>query len=370
MKFKLNQYFSIIKEWRKKVQIPLFLILKTFLFFPVFRNRSFLQADQLFRCTEYHRFFKRKKRKFKTTISDTHIVWCLFHIIADQLRTVLYKVYQQTDKSLYTYKSLRIGATDGTVVGQNYVSVFQLLSVKAPFMLDCEGYDKRGKELNACRILINRLTDEFGQLIDLIVVDGLYKLKMMRFFDDLGIKTLIKTSEERLEPMDELDTFLGTELGNDCIMTCKGTDKKRLEKYTMYMIEYDWHGTKVKVAKVEEEKLKPRNEKERYSTYYIVTNQLDLNMHEMREIAKLRWNIENNGFKELSAYANTKHIYSKDWEVVEKFLLFSFLSYNLIKLFKYELEKQGNVWEPLYGKIKMTILFFVRRVGVLSINTS
>jgi len=212
---------------------------------------------------------------------------------------------------------------------------------------------------------MNRLTEQLGSFVDLIVVDGLYKLKMLRFFDELGIKTLIKTSEERLAPMDELDSLLETELGADYIKTCKGTDKKRHERYTMYMMEYEWHGTQIKVAKVEEKKLKPRKNETPFSTFYIVTNQLDLTMHEMRKIAKLRWNIENNGFKELSAYARTKHAYSKSRTVTKKLLLFFFLSYNLIKLFKHELEKQVENFELLLGKVKMTILFFVKKISML-----
>jgi hypothetical protein len=337
-----------------------------FFFSPVFRNRSFLQADQLFRCPGYHLFFKREKRKFKTTLSDTHMAWCLSFLAADQLREVLYAVFQeQTDKSLYTIKSLRIGAMDGSVIGKQYFSVLQLLSSQAPFMLDCEGYISRGRELMAGRVLISRLTEKLGSFVDLIVVDGLYKLKMLRFFDELGIKTLIKTSEERLAPMDELDSLMGTELGADYIKTCKGFDKQRHEKYTMYMMEYVWQGTTIKVAKVEEEKQKPKKDENPCSAFYIITNQMDLTMHEMRKIAKLRWNIENNGFKELSAYAATKHAYSKNRAITEKLLLFFFLSYNLIKLFKHLLEKQGENYEALLGKAKMTILFFVKRISML-----
>ena len=342
------------------------LILKVFFFSPVFNNRSFLQADQLFRCPGYHLFFKREERKFKTTLSDTHMAWCLYRLEADQLREVLYAVYQeQTDKSLYTYKSLRIGAIDGSVMGKQYVSVFQLLSRQAPFILDCEGYISRGRELAAGCVLMSRLTQKLGSFVDLIVVDGLYKLKMLKFFDELGIKTLIKTSEERLAPMDELDSLLASELGADFIKTCKGFDEKRHEKYTMYMMPYEWQGTLITVVKVEEEKLKPRKNENPFSTFYIITNQPDLNMHEMRKIAKLRWNIENNGFKELSAYAKTKHAYSKSWTVTEKLLLFFFLSYNLIKLFKHALEKQGENHKALLGKVKMTILFFVKKISML-----
>ena len=294
------------------------------------------------------------------------MAWCLSHLDTDQLRTVLYTVFQeQTDKSLYTFKSLRIGAIDGSVMGKQYFSVFQLLSPQAPFILDCERYISRGRELMAGCVLMNRLTKELGSFVDLIVVDGLYKLKMLKFFDELGIKTLIKTSEERLAPMDELDSLLKTELGADFIKTCKGMDKKRHEKYTMYMMEYEWHGTLIKVAKVDEEKLKPKKNEEPHTSFYIITNQLDLSMHEMRKIAKLRWNIENNGFKELSAYAGTKHAYSKEQAVIEKLLLFFFLSYNLIKLFKHELEKHGESYKSLLGKVKMTILFFVKKISML-----
>ncbi len=334
---------------------------------PVFELYSFLQADQLLRDKKYKNLFNVKVRKHKTLLSDTHMVNCLVHMNSDQLREVGYKVFSQTDKSLYEYEGLRIAAIDGSTFGKQFASVFQLISTKAPYLLDLEGYPKRGKELTASRNLVSRLVDRFGKnFVDLVIADGLYKLDMMRFFKKKGINTLVKTSEERLFPIKEINSLLENELGESYIQTYSGKDWERYEKYTIYMMECTWDKERINVAKVIEKKLKPGKGEDPDNVFYVITNQFGLKMKDVRELAKLRWNIENNGFRQLSMYANTKHIYSKRWKATENLMLIIFLSYNLMSLFKYLTEKQSNWWEEEYGKMKMTFLHFVRIVGMLS----
>ena len=368
-KYNLYKHLNIIKDWRKKIQIKLSTIIKGFFFMPVFGVKSFLQADQLFRKKKYKNLFNVKFRKHKTLISDTHMSNCLLHINSDELREVQYKIFEQTDKSLYEYNGLKIAAIDGSTFGKQYASVFQLISTKAPYVLDLEGYDTRGKELNASRNLVARLTDKFGNnFVDLIICDGLYKLKMLKFFKKKGMKTLIKTTEERLAPVVELESLLKSELGKKYIQKCKGNDWQRNEIYRISMMEYTWGKEKLNIAKVEETKTKPRRGTNPNSFFYVITNQLDLSLENMRELAKLRWNIENNGFKQLSAYAKTKHIYSKKWKVIENLMLIIFLSYNLMRMFKYLQERKGKFWEEEYGKMKMTFLHFVKMAGMLSVK--
>ena len=365
-KFSLYKHFNIIKDWRKKFQIKLSTIIEIFFFIPIFRLHSFLQADQLFRNKKYKNLFKVKERKHKTLLSDSHMFNCLLNIDSDQIREVVYKVFAKTDKKLYKYRGLTIGSIDGSTFGKQFASVFQMVSEKAPFVIDLEGYEKRGKELEASRKLVSRLVKRFGKgFVDLILVDGLYKLEMMKYFKNRGINILIKTREERLEVIEELESFLGNKLGEDCIYVSRGLDRERYERYKIYGMEYEWGKEKIKVAKVIEEKLKPRKGEKAESSFYVITNQTNLTLIEMRQLAKMRWNIENNGFKQLSSYGKTKHKYSKEWKVVENLMLIIFLSYNLMRLFKCEVERDEKYLENKYRKMRMTFICFVRMVGML-----
>ncbi len=158
---------------------------------------SFLQADQLLRKKTFKLFFNVKPRKHKSIISDSHMSNILLKLDSSQLREVLYRVFEKTDKNQYSYKRLRIGVIDGSTFSKHFASVFQMVSKKAPFILDMEQYDKRGKELNASKKLITRLTKRFGKnFVDIILADGLYRLDMIKFFKTKGIRTLVKTSED------------------------------------------------------------------------------------------------------------------------------------------------------------------------------
>jgi DNA polymerase/3'-5' exonuclease PolX len=96
-----------------------------------------------------------------------------------------------------------------------YVSAFQFLSKEVPYVLSIQRYAKRGEEVNASRNLMMKLVKELGEgFIDLIVVDGLYKIKMMKFFKRLGMKTLVKTTENRLEIVKELEGFIRIKADN------------------------------------------------------------------------------------------------------------------------------------------------------------
>ena len=53
----------------------------------------------------------------------------------------------------------------------------------------------------------------------------------------------------------------------------------------------------------------------------------------MRELAHLRWDVENNGFKELNQKVRTKHIYSHDLNAQQAVLLILFMVFNLLGLY-------------------------------------
>ena len=228
--YHLNEYFSLVKDPRIKFQIPLNDIFSVLFLTPVFDLSAFLQIDQFLNLNI--------NRKFKTTISDSHIIWVLSKIKSKELEKILFKVFKQIDKSLYTFKGLKLGAIDGTLMSGYYVSAFQFLSEEVPYVLSIQRYAKRGEEINASRNLMMKLVKELGEgFIDLIVVDALYKIKMMKFFKRLGMKTLVKTTENRLEIVKELEGFIRRKADN--VKIYEGIDYKRLEKYKIYEMGYE-----------------------------------------------------------------------------------------------------------------------------------
>ena len=127
--YHLNEYFSLVKDHRIKFQIPLNDIFSVLFLKPVFDLSAFLQIDQFFRNKNIKKFLNLNiNRKFKTTISDSHIIWVLSKIKSKELEKILFKVFKQIDKSLCPFKGLKLGAIDGTLMSGYYVSAFQFLS--------------------------------------------------------------------------------------------------------------------------------------------------------------------------------------------------------------------------------------------------
>ena len=75
----------------------------------------------------------------------------------EQIREVNYKEYKLVDKREYTYYGLRVGIVDGSSYSKQYAVAFQLPSEEAVFILDIEGYKKRGEEATAAYRLIERI---------------------------------------------------------------------------------------------------------------------------------------------------------------------------------------------------------------------
>jgi len=360
--YHLNEYFLLVKDPRIKFQIPLNDIFSVLFLTPVFDLSAFLQIDQFLNLNI--------NRKFKTTISDSHIPWFLSKIKSKELEKILFKVFKQIDKSLCPFKGLKLGAIDGTLMSGYYVSAFQFLSEEVPYVLSIQRYAKRDEEINASRNLMMKLVKELGEgFIDLIVVDALYKIKMMKFFKRLGMKTLVKTTENRLEIVKELEGFIRIKADN--VKIYEGIDYKRLEKYKIYEMGYEWGGEKVNIAKVEEKKIKKRKEKSKgkkkeqekssEESYWIITNETRLKGEDMKKIAKRRWGIENNGFKGLNEFGKIKRRWTGKWVVAENFLLMVFLSYALVNLFEELFNKEcGELIEEEYGKVVKNFKFFVK----------
>ena len=95
----------------------------------------------------------------------------------------------------------------------------------------------------------------------------------------------------------------------------QGTDAQRMCSYDVKMADgFMMKGvdTSLSVAWVQETNLRTGEIQQFWSVasseYLKATPTAD----EMRQLAKVRWDVENNGFKDLNQTVNTKHIYSHD----------------------------------------------------------
>jgi hypothetical protein len=87
------------------------------------------------------------------------------------------------------------------------------------------------------------------------------------------------------------------------------------------------------VAWVVEEHLRTQEQDE----FWVVTSSeyltKPLDAEERRELGHLRWDVENNGFKELNQKVKTKHIYSHDVRAQQAVILILFVVFNLLGLY-------------------------------------
>jgi archaellum biogenesis protein FlaJ (TadC family) len=102
----------------------------------------------------------------------------------------------------------------------------------------------------------------------------------------------------------------------------------------------------LKVARVKIERLKGpyRGAQE---TFWIVTTDQSLSALQMHELAHLRWSIENDAFRALSAAVDSKHVWTrgKNSEAIfEVLMLLMFLAFTLSLAFHAELDRD-RLWE-------------------------
>lgn len=210
-------------------------------------------------------------------------------------------------------------------------------------MLDYEPMANRGKELEASSRLVQRLEKHWGKRwVDVVLLDGLY-VSQSHINQHLraGLDVLIKTDETRLNIIEDAEgIFNRWEEFKDSVSYEKGVDEERLVAYEIWSgSDFKLAGVAVpfKVARVKERKLKTGKE----VTFWVLTTRVSLSNVQMRELAHRRWNIENNGFKQLNDEVNSKHIWTHDEEVWWRLFWIQMMAANLMGLFEGWLEKKG-----------------------------
>lgn len=339
-KLHLRQRVQKIQDLRKRPEIPLGSLLMLVIGGLALRRKSFHQLDLFARQSEARKWLGSSRRM---VASDATCWRVLPDVAPSQLRDQIRETYQTMRRSghgtleLPSRKKLRVGALDGSALGGRYATAFELLGAHAA-TIDLEPVENRGKELPGAEILLRRLFQSYGAtLVDLVMGDGLYLTqRMMRLCrEELNTHLLVKTTE-----LDSLNVLKDAEalftapasVGRE-VERKEGTDLVRKLQYKIWAargFQHDGYSGELKVARVQITPLKgPREGKT--ETFWVVTTDLSLSAEDMRELAHLRWSIENHGFRAMNDHMNSKHQWTRGakaaavFEVLMLLMMWTFL---------------------------------------------
>lgn len=359
-KFRMRRSLGEIRDSRERPQIPLATVLRIVMDMVALGQRSLLEVDQCGRETSFKAWHGSRRRM---VVSDTTIERVLEGIDSADVREMLYGVVRCADAggalkvALPSCRKVRAGIVDGSDFGGFAGCVFAL--GRAP--VDVEMYS-RGKELNAAVRLLSRVGRAFGRgFVDVVVGDGLYMSRhhIRECKEELRCDALIKTTEESLSVVEDAKgLFAEPAEPHDGIERVAGLDLERKVEYRITAAGgFEWEGLpyRLKVARVEEEKLKPRAGEEKFEVFWVVTTDEGLSATEMRELAHLRWAIENNVFKRLNELVGSKRGFLRNARVKEAQLLLWFAG--LVMLWCYLADRGFAMLRQAYGAVKATWKF-------------
>jgi hypothetical protein len=219
----------------------------------------------------------------------------------------------QTKVELAGGRKVRAVAVDGSVLAGRYASVVEPIGAGGA-ALDIEPCEGKGKELPTRATVLRRVFARHGPALAQIVLgDGLYLTEgMLRLCRrEWGTHWLVKSKElETLNILRDGEAIFQSEELSREVERISGTGAERGMAYEVWAAPGFHHAgyeEPLKVARVQVTMLKgPR--RDQTERFWIVTSDPTLTAEQRRELAHLRWTIENHTFRALHAAVNSKHV--------------------------------------------------------------
>ncbi len=368
-KFHLLAMAQKCPDSRKKPEIPIATIFLLVVLGLAMRRRNFHQMDQWARMGGVKRLLG--SRRFMVA-SDATLWRVLPGVNVETVREFVQQSYgrwkELTEGALTLSKGrrLRVGIVDGSMFGKFYASCLQIKADRGDYFLDLEVGAGKGKELPTSEALLARATARHGKgFVDLVMGDGLYITeKFLESSRGRGLHVLVKTTEEgSLNILQDARAIFDSRETSGLAEKKSGVDADRGVTYVVQAAggfrHAEYSGT-LKVARVTEEPVKPSLKRGR-EVFWVICTDETLTAVDLRELAHLRWSVENQGFKMLNEQMNSKHVWTrgaKSRQTFEVLMLLMFLTFALVKTFEAGLE-EGYLWEALRLR-KLTLEFMVR----------
>ncbi|MGH9782744.1 MAG: hypothetical protein ACRD88_01045 [Terriglobia bacterium] len=362
--FHLRQKAKRLPEFRKDPDIPmstLFLFLVGGL---ALHRKSFHQMDLFGRQKEVRQWLGTSRY---LVASDATFWRVLPGMDQDQIREelqqacVLLRQKGHGKIELPEGRMLRAAAIDGTVLSGRYASVLEVLGAHAA-VADLEPCENKGKELPASAVLLRRFFQRHPGSIDVVLGDGLYITQdMIRLCrEELSTHLLVKGSEETLVIVRNAEEII--ESRSRPIEETRGVDLLRGVAFEIQAVSGLRHMDvphPLKVARVKLDRIKGSN-RNSCEDFWIITTDQSLTPLQMRELAHLRWSIENHAFRALSAAVDSKHVWTRGPNSDRRFevlMLLMFLAFTLLLAYHAQLD-QDVLWK-LFRLRKMTLAHLV-----------
>lgn len=345
---------------RKKPEISAAEIYKTLIGGTVIGCRSVLETDQ-----------KGRSMAFKSLVgsdrymiaSDTTIMKALSGWDLDAARMANYAARKRTCQEglghvrLSSGRSINLAVVDGHNAGGHWMSTLGFAGGLKFQPVDVEPYEGRGHELFASRAVMMRAAEKLGcGFASHIGYDGLAMNRRDFAYvrKCFGAHLVVKTQEEDTLEIVQISKEAWTkisksELRKAGVEIIEGIDAMRGVVYEVYAQGgIEWRGLEMplKLAWVKMKHLKGKL-KGQTETFWVITTDESLTAAELREIAHLRWRIENNAFKELNEQTGSKRAYIKDAHAKHALMLIQFLGMTLRQAFEWYLETYEEAWRRL-----------------------
>lgn len=357
-KVALPRKAEIFSDIRTTPFIPLKNIILSFCYMVFLGHRSLLRFDGACRTHAVRRLFGPRLDRRPLVCSDSTL-----QRIARWLEPAEATAFLQSQYGLYKElgfdkvvlapgaKPRRIGVMDGSFMGGHYVCALALVGKNMTSPWEIKGCPGRGHELSTAKSIIRSLPDDqFLRPFDLLLYDFLaFNAPFVKEAREKGLHILIKGSNPEFR--DVLKGALATfESGQpDFFETATGFDERRLSSWTMQETTDTFAKYPVRIIRLIEQPAKGDKKES-----WILTTDLSLTLEEIRELSYLRWSIENDVFKKLSAQAGTKRFHSKD---PHAFLIMLMLFCAALVAFQIALSilfRWGNEFKTFIGGMKRT----------------
>jgi len=276
---------------------------------------------------------------------------------------------------LDTHTQRSIGIVDGSkLFKQYYFTMLTCTGEQGTFTQAIQPMKGSGHELASAEELLIRQATYLPQLV---CGDGLYLCERMMHLvcNKLDRNLLVKYPDKKRDGtsrrkeqeiieharrcMDKHEAY------RDAIQTAKGYDSERMTSYYIEAIADTYSGVPVTVLRVTEEpkRLKP-------TRFWIVTSDTGLSLTAAREAAHQEKQIENNGFKRLSALAGTKKMRTHNRDMALRLLCCIAAGVNLLTAIINEIKyvdapglprPDKRTWETVCNWLANVITLVTRR---------
>jgi hypothetical protein len=190
----------------------------------------------------------------------------------------------------------------------------------------------------------------------MIAGDGLYATKKdFQLCLNHGSHLLVKTDEETLEVVQDAKCLFRSSAAArmNRVFHQKGHDSKRGLDYEVTWAEgLAWQGLVFSVAWVREWALNTKTGLVERTAFYVLSTAAGLTGEDLRELAHLRWEIENNVFKRLNFLVGSKRTWSGKAKVMEMFLRAWLIGLTLLGAYLFE--RGWNRFETTWEAMKKT----------------